>query len=266
MNGDSNGGDNLSSTTNNGSSGYLRSSSNLSTFSSSSPRFRRYEESKKSYLSSGLGSGSSTLSSSFSSKYTSSASSTSGPSYRLASLDRLAYRQKLYDNNGSSELTPVTPPTVPTSATSNSTSATSNLSTSGSLSSPSGASNSSATSSTSSLSSSSFLHSNNVSLAGVNGGTNGVNGAAHLLTAEHSSLPTISTVDGPAKTNGLVSNGVNGNHTTNGYSSKPKEVTNHITTATITTLQQPVSCVCLLQPLISSQYKTFCCFVSIYSK
>ncbi|KAF2363985.1 hypothetical protein FHG87_005267, partial [Trinorchestia longiramus] len=134
-------GDN-SSLSNNG--GYLRSSSTLSTFSSSSPRFRRYEESKKSYLStSGLG-GSSTLNSSFTSKFSTSSSSSngsssSGPSYRLASLDRLAYRQKLYDTNGSAELTPVPPPTVPS------------------------------TSAVSTVSMSSFLHGNNASLAGVNG-------------------------------------------------------------------------------------------------
>ncbi|XP_018009991.1 septin-7 isoform X3 [Hyalella azteca] len=192
MNGDS--GDNISNN-----SGYLRSSSTLSTFSSNSPRFRRYEESKKSYLSSGLGS--STLTSSFSSKYSSSSSSigsTSGPSYRLASLDRLAYRQKLYDNNGGAELTPVAPPTVPSTAV---------------------------------TSTSSFLHSNNVSLAGVNGTSNGTS------SYEPSSLPSISTTDG--KPNGVLSNGLNGNHTANGFG-KPEEIPNHVSTATITALPQPL--------------------------
>ncbi|XP_066963304.1 septin-7 isoform X3 [Macrobrachium rosenbergii] len=83
---------------------FLRTGSTPTSYSSS-PRLRRLDEMKKSYLGGGGGIGSApnpvvtttaTYNSTFSSKY----SSSSGNTYRLASLDRLAQRHKLYDANG----------------------------------------------------------------------------------------------------------------------------------------------------------------------
>ncbi|XP_076047096.1 septin 7-like protein pnut isoform X3 [Oratosquilla oratoria] len=90
---------------------YLRnttSSSNTSSTSySSSPRLRRFDDMKKSYLSGASAANSASASSipsytsTFSSKYGGgAASATAGGTYRLASLDRLAMRQKLYETNG----------------------------------------------------------------------------------------------------------------------------------------------------------------------
>ncbi|XP_070001002.1 septin-7 isoform X5 [Penaeus vannamei] len=81
-----------------GTSSYLRTGSTPTSYSSS-PRLRRLDDMKKSYLG-GSGGGSTTSStgsynSTFTSKFT-----TSTGGYRLASLDRLAQRQKLYEANG----------------------------------------------------------------------------------------------------------------------------------------------------------------------
>ena len=218
-------------------SSYLRSTSTLSTFSSS-PRVRRYEDMKKTtsaYSSSALTSlPSSTAlgSSAYGGKYGSAApgGGTSGGSYRLASLDRLAYRHKLYESNGgaSSELTPVAPPTVPASSTS----------------------------------SSSFLHSNNVSLSNFSGATtngtsthsnlsNGINAGHNGLNGGHNGLN--GGINGSHVGNGGINGDVPSNSssktssvpssaTANGgvMTSTPKPGL-HVTTATIGSLQQPVS-------------------------
>ena len=242
MNGEGSNADSLNS-----SNSYVRSSgSTLSTFSSS-PRIRRYEDMKKSYLSSSSigGNNPTAMPPAYSSKYAGSAGS-GGASYRLASLDRLAYRHKLYETNGgtgTSELTPVPPPTVPTTAVPSS------------LSSASTSSLSSA-SSTTSTTPTSFLHGNNVSLTNVNGTstnghnggglyTNGLNGTAATATSSVNVSATV--VDSP-RTNGLGNTSVglaNGgaSATNGGLHIKTKEITltNHVTTTSITTVQQPVS-------------------------
>ncbi|KAK7068475.1 hypothetical protein SK128_028479 [Halocaridina rubra] len=81
---------------------FLRTGSTPSSYSSS-PRLRRLDDMKKSYLGGSTGGGGgtaisnavTTTTATYNSKYTS-----SGNTYRLASLDRLAQRHKLYDASG----------------------------------------------------------------------------------------------------------------------------------------------------------------------
>lgn len=83
-----------------GTSSYLRTGSTPTSYSSS-PRLRRFDDMKKSYLGGGGGTGASSNAStgSYNSTFTSKFSTSAG-GYRLASLDRLAQRQKLYETNG----------------------------------------------------------------------------------------------------------------------------------------------------------------------
>ena len=86
-------------TTSSGGSSYLHRGSTPAAYTSSSPRLRRLEDMKKSLMGSSSGPTSS-YTSSFGSKFGSGGVGERG-GYRLASLDRLAQRQKLYEANGS---------------------------------------------------------------------------------------------------------------------------------------------------------------------
>ncbi|XP_069951577.1 septin-7 isoform X3 [Cherax quadricarinatus] len=87
-----------------GTSTFLRTGSTPPSYSSS-PRLRRLDDMKKSYMGGGTNP-SSNQSSSYNPTFTSKYSTSSGNTYRLASLDRLAQRHKLYDTNGSVNETP----------------------------------------------------------------------------------------------------------------------------------------------------------------
>ena len=85
---------------------YLRTGSTPPVYSSS-PRLRRLDDMKKSYMSAGGGvaggvgvSSSAATPATYNSTYASKYSGGAGNSYRLASLDRLAQRHKLYDATG----------------------------------------------------------------------------------------------------------------------------------------------------------------------
>lgn len=81
-----------------GTSSYLRTGSTPTSYSSS-PRLRRLDDMKKSYLGGGTGGSTTSSTGSYNSTFTSKFTTSSG-GYRLASLDRLAQRQKLYEANG----------------------------------------------------------------------------------------------------------------------------------------------------------------------